>query len=81
MKKSFYVRALWDSEVKRWYSESDIHGLHIETDTLDEFEEVLKDVAADLVFANHISAEEMASTPIKDLVPAIVWERPRDQAA
>jgi len=48
---------------------------------LDEFEEVLKDVAADLVFANHISAEEMASTPIKDLVPAIVWERPRDQAA
>ena len=81
MKKSFYVRALWDDEVQRWYSESDIHGLAIETDTLDEFEEVMKDVAAELIFANHFSKEDIASIPLKDLMPAIFWERPRDKAA
>lgn len=81
MKRSFYVRALWDDEVHRWYSESDIHGLHIETDTLDEFEEVMKDVAVDLIFANHISPEEVATTPIRELTPTILWQRPQDKAA
>jgi hypothetical protein len=81
MKRSFYVRALWDDEAKRYYSESDIVGLHIETDTIDEFEEVMKDVAAELVFANHISREQIANLPLKDLVPTILWERPREKAA
>lgn len=81
MKRSFYVRALWDDDVKRWYSESDIQGLHIETDTLDEFEEVMKDVAVDLIFANHVSPEEVASTPIEELIPTILWQRPQDKAA
>jgi hypothetical protein len=81
MKKTFYVRALWDDEAKRFYSESDIDGLHIETDTVDEFEEVMKDVAAELVLSNHYSAEELASIPLKDLTPIILWERPRSKAA
>lgn len=81
MKKSYYVRALWDDEAKRYYSESDIDGLHIETDTLDEFEEVMRDVAAELIIANHITPEDLASQPLKNLVPAILWERPRDRAA
>jgi hypothetical protein len=81
MKRSFYVRALWDDEVKRWYSQSDIHGLAIETDTLEEFEEVLWDVAADLVIANHLSKEDLASVSLKDLMPAIIWERPQEKAA
>jgi hypothetical protein len=41
MKRTFFVRAVWDDEVKRYYSESDINALAIETDTLDEFEEVM----------------------------------------
>jgi hypothetical protein len=81
MKRTFHVRALWDDEVNRFYSESDIHGLHIETDTIEEFEEVMKDVAAELVLANHYSAEELASTPLKDLTPIILWERPTSRAA
>ncbi len=81
MKRNFYVRALWDEDAKRWYSESDIHGLAIETDTLDEFEEVLGDVAADLVFANHYSKEDLSSLSLKELLPAIVWERPHNKAA
>ena len=81
MKKTFYVRAVWDDEAKRFYSESDIHGLNIETDTVEEFEDVMKDVAAELVLANHYSAEELASTPLKDLTPIILWERPGSKAA
>ena len=81
MKKTFYVRALWDDEAKRFYSESDIDGLHIETDTVDEFEEVMKDVAAELVLSNHYSAEELASIPLKDLTLISLWERPRTKAA
>ena len=76
MPKVFHVRPVWDDEVKRWYSQSDVLGLAIETDTLDEFEEVLLEVAREVIFANHYSAEELVSTPLKDLVPILVWERP-----
>lgn len=81
MKKIFHVRALWDDEAKRFYSDSDIRGLHIETETLDEFADVLTDVAAELVLANHYSPEELASTPLEKLTPIIVWERPDSKAA
>jgi hypothetical protein len=75
-KRSFTVRAVWDEEAKVFYSESDILGLHIEAADLDEFESVLFDVAPGLVIANHITGPEFASVPLKDLIPAIVWERP-----
>jgi hypothetical protein len=67
--------------VRRYYSESDIDGLAIETDTLDEFEEVMNDVAAELVFANHISHEDIAAIPLKDLLPTIIWQRPSVEEA
>lgn len=76
MKRSFTVKAVWDDEAKLFVSHSDIIGLHIEAETVDAFEEIMRDVAAELVIANHFSAPEIASTPIKDLVPAIFWERP-----
>lgn len=53
MKRSFFVRAIWDDEAKVFYSESDIDGLHIEAPTIDVFEEVVLDVAADMIAANH----------------------------
>lgn len=56
MKRVFTVEAIWDDEAKVFYSESDISGLHIETKTLEEFEEVMNDVAAELIVANHMSA-------------------------
>ena len=80
-KRTFFVRAIWDPEVKRYYCETDIWGLHIETKTLDEFEEVLLDVAADLIIANHLTKDELATLPLADLVPTIVWQRPQEQAA
>lgn len=80
VKRSFYVRARWEAEVRRFVSESDIKGLHIETPTIEEFEEAMNDVAADLIVANHMSADDLANTPIQDLVPTIVWERPSQVA-
>ena len=79
-RRSFTVRANWDPEAGVFYSESDIIGLHIEARTLEEFEDVLFDVASELVVANHLSAEDLASKPLKDVLPAIVWERPRKVA-
>ncbi len=81
MKRMFYVRALWDEEAKVYYSESDIFGLHIEAATIEEFETVITDVAADLILSNHFSAEEIANLPLRDLVPAIIWQRPEPNRA
>lgn len=74
--RTFMIRAVWDGDAGVFYSESDIIGLHIEAKTLDEFEEIFRELAPDLIVANHMSAEEMASKPLRDLVPAIVWRRP-----
>lgn len=75
-KRAFYVRAVWDDEAGVYYSESDIFGLHIESKTIEEFESVLFDLAADLVIANHLSKDDLAQKPLRDIMPAIVWERP-----
>lgn len=60
MQRTFHVRARWDGEAKRFYSQSDIIGLHIETATLKEFEAVMNDVAAEMIFANHMSQPSLA---------------------
>lgn len=73
--RSFFVRAIWDPEGNLFYSESNIIGLHLETQTFEEFEEVLMDVAPDLIVANHLSDADLANTPLRDLVPAIVIEK------
>lgn len=80
MKRTFYVKALWDDEVKKYYTESDILGLAIETKTLDEFEEVMNEVAIELIMSNHMSTEDLISNSIRDLVPTIIWQRPVEQA-
>jgi hypothetical protein len=76
MKRTYFVRAVWDDEAEVYYSESDIHGLHIEAATVDAFEEVMFEAAIDLIVANHISDADLADRPIRDLIPAILWERP-----
>jgi hypothetical protein len=80
MKRTFYVRAIWDDEVKKYYTESDILGLAIETNTLVEFEEVMNDVAVELIMNNHMSADDLVSHSIRDLVPTIIWQRPPERA-
>ncbi len=81
MKRTFYVKALWDDEANVWYCESDILGLHIETKTLDEFEEVMNDVALELIMDNHLRPHDIFSLPIKEWVPTIIWQRPLEEKA
>jgi Domain of unknown function (DUF1902) len=80
-KRTFSVRAVWDPEARVYYSESDILGLHIESKSLDEFEEVMMAEGVNLILANHVSPEDLATTPLRDLVPAIVWQRPEAMPA
>lgn len=79
--RTFRVRALWDEEASVFYSESDIIGLHVEAPTFEEFEEVLMEVAPDLIVANHMTSSDFASTPLRELMPAIVLEMPLARAS
>ncbi len=81
MQRSFFVKAVWDGEAQVYVAESDILGLHIEAATIEEFEAVMRDVATDLVIANHISADQLNSLPLRELIPTIVWERPNPDLA
>ena len=53
-KRAFTVKAVWDEETRVFCSESDIQGLHIEAETIEEFEEVMRDVIGELIVANHV---------------------------
>lgn len=76
MQKKYFVRPVWDDEAKTYYTDSDIVGLNIETPSLDEFEELVFRFGPELIMANHRSAEELVATPLVDLVPTIVFQRP-----
>ena len=78
---TFSVKAHWDEDAGVYVSESDIIGLHIEAGTIDEFEEVMLDLAGELIIANHMSAADLAEKPYKDLIPAILWHRPEERQA
>ncbi len=79
MKRTFTVKAIWDNEAQVFYAQSDIEGLHIEAASLDEFEEIMLDVAPELIMANHRSVAEIAEHSLKDLIPAILWQRPETE--
>lgn len=53
MPRTFVIKAIWDEEAEVFVSESDIMGLHIEADSIEEFEEIMHDVVEDLIMANH----------------------------
>jgi hypothetical protein len=80
MKRSFFVRAIWDDEAKVYYSETDIFGLNIETKTLDEFEEVMNALALEMIMDNHLATHHLISMPIRECVPTIIWQRPLENA-
>lgn len=60
VKRTFFVKAIWDDEASVFVSESDIIGLHIETATIEDFEMVMNEVEIELIVANHFTAPEMA---------------------
>ena len=76
MKLTFRIKAVWNPETKVFCSQSDIEGLHIEATTLDEFEEIMLDVAPDLIMTNHRNVPEITERSLKALIPIILWQRP-----
>ena len=69
---NFFVKAVWDEEAKVFYSDSDIVGLHIEADTLEEFHKVLVDIAPELILANHVTNDDLLTKSLRELVP-VIW--------
>ena len=53
---TYYVTPVWHAEHRMYRSESNIAGLHIEAPTLEEFQEVVLDVAPELIVANYPGA-------------------------
>ena len=53
----FWVRAVPDHDFIR--SESNIIGLHIEADTMDEFHEAVLEIAPELIVANHLGGKDV----------------------
>ena len=76
MKRTFFVVAKWDADANVFYADSDIDGLHIEASTLEEFESLVSELAPDLIFENHLSVTDLATTPLKHLIPSIVLREP-----
>lgn len=55
---SFFVKAVWDAEAGVFYSDSNIVGLHIEAETIEEFREITANLAPELILANRPLKDE-----------------------
>ena len=49
---SFYVNAIWDPEAQVWVSQTNIPGLVVEADCMEEFHVLVKALAPELISAN-----------------------------
>lgn len=49
---SFTVTATWDTEAGVFTSQSDVPGLHVEAATFDEFVELVRDLAPEMIADN-----------------------------
>jgi hypothetical protein len=50
--KTFHVTAHWDPEAEVFYSETDVPGLVVETETLDEFIDLVNHFTSELLADN-----------------------------
>ena len=73
----FYVKAVWDAEAGVWVSESDIIGLHVEAETLEEFEAAAAELGPQLIVENHISKRDLAQRSLSELIPWIKFRAPQ----
>ena len=73
---AFVVTASWDEEASVWISETNIRGLVIEAETLDEFEELVVALAPDMIRDNHLVPAGLGDRPASEVLPTVVWKRP-----
>ncbi|MEM6477846.1 MAG: DUF1902 domain-containing protein [Pseudomonadota bacterium] len=69
----FEITAIWDEEEKLWLSQSNIRGLHIETETFEEFEALAREFASELIVQNHYRGVEIDLNNLKEWIPSIVF--------
>ena len=69
MTQHFYVKADWDADASVWVSESNIPGLVIEAETLDEFRQLVGDLAPEMLADNLGIHNESVPVDFQ------VWER------
>lgn len=74
---TFYVRAIWDPEAHVYYSESDILGLVVEAETLEEFEHLVAELGPQMIVENHLSKIDLERRSILDLIPSILLRTPK----
>ena len=69
---TFHITAVWDDEAGLFYSDSNIIGLHIEAETIEEFRAIVADLAPELILANHVTSDDLLNKPLKELIP-MIW--------
>lgn len=69
---TFHITAIWDDEAGLFCSDSNIVGLHVEAETIEEFRAIAADLAPELILANHITGDDLLNKPLKDLIP-VIW--------
>ena len=79
IEEEYWVRAVQDRDVIR--SESNIVGLHIEADTMDQFHEAVLEIAPELIIANHLGGSVVAGRSDELLIPpSPVWNYGRQRS-
>ena len=53
----YLIHAIWDEEAGVFYAESNVPGLHIEAETIQQFIEVIQDVVPQLLESNNARAK------------------------
>ena len=69
---TFHITAVWDEAVGVFYSDSNIVGLHIEAETIEEFRAIAIDLGPEMILANHVTNDDLLTKPLKDLIP-VIW--------
>ena len=77
---AFEVTAIWDGEANVWVSETNIQGLVIEADTLEEFESLVFALAPEMIRDNHLGPAGLADKPASEVMPTVIWRRPAEAA-
>ena len=52
---AFHITAVWDEDAGLFYSDSNIVGLHIEAETIEEFQAIALDLGPEMILANHVT--------------------------
>ena len=69
---TFHITAVWDEDSGVFYSDSNIVGLHIEAETIEEFLAIAIDLGPEMILANHVTNDDLLTKPLKDLIP-VIW--------